>query len=95
MNKYILAIDQSTTATKAVLFNNNGEFISQNNLEHKQYFPNPGWVEHDAEEIYQNTKKVVLNVLKNCNVLKEEMAAVGITNQRETTVIWDRKTGKQ
>ncbi|MBN1820813.1 MAG: glycerol kinase GlpK [Prolixibacteraceae bacterium] len=94
MCEYILSIDQSTTSTKAVLFNSNGDFINQSTEEHKQYFPNPGWVEHDAEEIYRKTKLVISGVIKKSEIKEGGIAAVGITNQRETTVIWDRKTGK-
>lgn len=94
MKKYILSIDQSTTATKALLYNNDGVLVSQKNVDHKQYFPNPGWVEHDAEEIYRNTKQAVRKVIEKSGVSGSEIAALAITNQRETTVVWDRKTGK-
>jgi glycerol kinase len=94
MKKYILSIDQSTTATKALIYDHEGNMVVQKNVDHKQFFPNPGWVEHDPEEIYRNTKKAILNVIEKSNVSKGEIAAVAITNQRETTVIWDRKTGK-
>ncbi|MEI8115678.1 MAG: glycerol kinase GlpK, partial [Bacteroidia bacterium] len=94
MKKYILSIDQSTTATKALLYNNDGILVSQKNVDHKQYFPNPGWVEHDAEEIYRNTKQAVRKVIEKSGISGTEIAALAITNQRETTVVWDRKTGK-
>jgi len=94
MKKCILSIDQSTTATKAVLFDQEGLLIAQNNIDHKQYFPNPGWVEHNPEEIYRNTRQAIINVIKKSALSKEEIVALAITNQRETTVIWDRKTGK-
>ena len=94
MKKCILSIDQSTTATKAVLFDQEGLLIAQNNVDHKQYFPNPGWVEHNPEEIYRNTKQAICNVIETSGVSKEEIVAHAITNQRETTVIWNRKTGK-
>src|ERR1035437_2769207 len=94
MKKCILSIDQSTTATKAVLFDQEGLLITQNNVDHKQYFPNPGWVEHNPEEIYINTRQAICNVIETSGVSKEEIVALAITNQRETTVIWDRKTGK-
>jgi len=94
MKKYILSIDQSTTATKALLYTSDGVLVGQKNVDHKQYFPNPGWVEHDAEEIYRNTKLAVRKVIEKSGVSGNEIAALGITNQRETTVVWDRKTGK-
>jgi glycerol kinase len=94
MKKYILSIDQSTTATKALVYHNDGILVAQKNVDHKQFFPNPGWVEHDAEEIYRNTKQAVLKVIEKSGISGNEIAALGITNQRETTVVWDRKTGK-
>jgi glycerol kinase len=94
MKKYILSIDQSTTATKALIYDNEGNLSGQKNIDHKQYFPNPGWVEHDAEEIYRNTRQAIRKVIEKIGISGNEIAAVGITNQRETTVVWDRKTGK-
>ena len=94
MKKYILSIDQSTTATKALLYDSEGNLVAQKNIDHKQFFPNPGWVEHDPIEIYKNTKKAVKKVIKKSGVSIDEIAALGITNQRETTVVWDRKSGK-
>ncbi len=94
MKKYILSIDQSTTATKALIYDSEGNLAAQKNIDHKQYFPNPGWVEHDPEEIYRNTKRAVLKVIKKSGASENEIAALAITNQRETTVVWDRKTGK-
>lgn len=94
MKKYIVSIDQSTTATKALIYDNEGNLAAQKNIDHKQFFPNPGWVEHDPEEIYRNTKKAVQKVIKKSGASKDEIAALAITNQRETTVVWDRKTGK-
>lgn len=94
MKKYIVSIDQSTTATKALIYDHDGNLAGQKNVDHKQYFPNPGWVEHDAEEIYRNTKQAVRKVIEKCGISSAEIAALAITNQRETTVIWDRKTGK-
>jgi glycerol kinase len=94
MDKYILSIDQSTTATKAILFDKEGRLTFHDNIDHQQYFPKPGWVEHDPEEIYRNTKQVIQNVVEKSGVSTNEIAALAITNQRETTVVWDRKTGK-
>jgi len=94
MTKYILSVDQSTTATKAVLIGPEGQMHFQSSLEHRQYFPEPGWVEHDPGEIYRNTRQVISNVAAGSHLEDGEVAAVAITNQRETTVIWDRKTGQ-
>ena len=92
--KYILTIDQSTSATKALIFNNRGNLIDKKALEHKQYYPQPGWVEHDAEEIYQNTVKTIKLLLENNKSIKNELSVFSITNQRETVVVWDKNTGK-
>jgi glycerol kinase len=94
MKKYIVSIDQSTTATKALIYDNNGHMVGQKNIDHKQFFPNPGWVEHDPVEIYRNTKQAIRKVIEKSGISSEEIAALAITNQRETTVVWDRKTGK-
>jgi len=94
MKKYIVSIDQSTTATKALIYDNNGRMVGQKNIDHKQFFPNPGWVEHDPVEIYRNTKQAIRKVIEKSGISSEEIAALAITNQRETTVVWDRKTGK-
>jgi len=94
MKKYIVSIDQSTTATKALIYDHNGNLAGQKNVDHKQYFPNPGWVEHDAEEIYRNTKLAIRKMIGKSGIPSAEIAALAITNQRETTVVWDRKTGK-
>ncbi len=93
MKKYILSIDQSTTATKAVLFDQEVNLIIQKNIDHKQYFPKPGWVEHDPDEIYRKTKQAIRKVIEKSGVSNADIVAVAITNQRETTVVWDRKTG--
>lgn len=90
---YIISVDQSTSATKAVLFNEHCQLVNRVNLAHKQYYPQPGWVEHDAEEIYQNTVDVIRKVVelsKNENV----SYSLAITNQRETVVVWNKFTGK-
>jgi glycerol kinase len=94
MSNYILSIDQSTSATKAVLFNNIAQFVARANAEHKQYYPKPGWVEHDPEEIFSNTLKVIAEVITQAGISKEEVQCISISNQRETVVVWDRVTGK-
>ena len=92
--KFIVAIDQGTTSSRAVLFNTVGKVIFKSQLEFKQYFPQNGWVEHDPEEIWRTTKKVLLNVIKKSKKFKGRILTIGITNQRETTVLWNRITGK-
>jgi glycerol kinase len=92
--KYILSIDQGTTGSRAYLFNEKGEVVSSSYQEFKQYYPKPGWVEHDAEEIWSSVEKMVKKVVLFAKINPRDIAAIGITNQRETTVLWDRKTGK-
>ncbi len=92
--KYVLAIDQGTTSSRAILFNRNAGILGITQQEFKQHFPNPGWVEHDAEEIWDSVVAVVKKLLKTTAIQPDEIAAIGITNQRETTVIWDKNTGK-
>ncbi|HEX4400386.1 MAG TPA: glycerol kinase GlpK [Galbitalea sp.] len=94
MTDYILSIDQGTTSTRAMIFDHAGAVVSIGQLEHKQHFPRAGWVEHDATEIWRNTRKVVGTALGDANITRHSLAAIGITNQRETTVVWDRATGK-
>ena len=92
--KFIVAIDQGTTSSRAVLFSNQGKLLFKSQLEFKQYFPKSGWVEHDPEEIWNKTKKVLLNVINKSKKLKGDILTIGITNQRETTILWDRVSGK-
>ncbi|WP_225752885.1 glycerol kinase GlpK [Actinotalea sp. Marseille-Q4924] len=94
MADYILAIDQGTTSTRAIVFDHSGSIVSTGQKEHEQIFPRAGWVEHDPEEIWVNTREVVGLALTRANLTHNDIAAVGITNQRETAVVWDRKTGK-
>ena len=94
MTDYILSIDQGTTSTRAMIFDHAGAVVSVGQLEHKQYFPQAGWVEHDATEIWKNTRKVIGEALGDANITRHSIVAIGITNQRETTVVWDRATGK-
>lgn len=91
---HFLAIDQSTSATKALLFNDQGELADKVSLEHKQIYPKPGWVEHDAEEIYQNVVQAVRRLLEQNKGIEKELLCLSITNQRETIVVFDRQTGK-
>jgi glycerol kinase len=94
MTKYVGAIDQGTTSTRFMVFNHSGEIVASDQKEHKQIYPKPGWVEHDPLEIWENTKLVIQNALRKSSLVFEDLAAVGITNQRETAVIWDKTTGK-
>ena len=94
MPKYIAAIDQGTTSTRFIIFDHGGNIIAVDQKEHKQIYPKPGWVEHDPLEIWMRTQEVIDGALKKGNVNPKEMAAIGVTNQRETTVLWDKKTGK-
>ncbi|GAT62171.1 glycerol kinase GlpK [Paludibacter jiangxiensis] len=92
--KYTLTIDQSTSATKAMLFDENAALVTRASVDHKQYYPQPGWVEHDAEEILQNAYKAAEQVLQRSGIAPSSVQAVAITNQRETVVVWDKRTGK-
>jgi glycerol kinase len=94
MNKFILAIDQGTTSSRAILFNHAGQIHGVAQQEYPQIFPQPGWIEHDANAIWHSQLAVARQVLKEQHVSASDVAALGITNQRETTVLWDRKTGE-
>ncbi len=94
MNNYILAIDQGTTSTRAIIYDHSGKTIGKNQKAIKQIYPKPGWVEHNPEEIWETTIGVINGVLKSTNISAGNISAIGITNQRETTVVWDKKTGK-
>jgi glycerol kinase len=92
--KYVIAIDQGTTSTRAIVFDHAGSIVSTGQLEHRQIFPQAGWVEHDATEIWDNTREAIGQALSKANLTRHDIAAVGITNQRETAVVWDRTTGE-
>ena len=94
MAKYIMALDAGTTSNRCILFNEAGEMCSVAQKEFTQYFPKPGWVEHDANEIWSTQLEVAQKAMANLNISAAEIAAIGITNQRETTVVWDRNTGE-
>ena len=94
MGDLVLAIDQGTTSTRAILFNHAGEIVASGQKEHEQIFPRAGWVEHDPQEIWDNTREVVAMAESRGNVTAADIVAVGITNQRETTVVWNRRTGE-
>ena len=94
MKKYILAIDQGTTSSRVVLYDVKFKIKSIKQKEFKQYFPNDGWVEHDAEEIWKDVKQLISQTIKKNNLKPSQIISIGITNQRETTVLWNKKTGK-
>ena len=94
MNEFILALDQGTTSSRAILFDRNGLPVASAQKEFTQYYPKPGWVEHDPEEIWSTQAGVALEAITKAGLESSDIAAIGITNQRETTVLWNRKTGK-
>ena len=93
MAQYIMALDSGTTSCRCILFNRRGEMCGSAQKEFTQYFPKPGWVEHDAEEIWSTQLEVAQEAMRNLNASAADIAAIGITNQRETTIVWDRQTG--
>jgi glycerol kinase len=94
MTRYVGAIDQGTTSSRFMVFDRSGTIMAMAQREHRQIFPRPGWVEHDADEILSNTLAVIEEALREASLTTSDLAAVGITNQRETTVLWDRRTGR-
>jgi glycerol kinase len=94
MTDYILSIDQGTTSTRAIIFDHAGSIVSTGQLEHEQIFPQAGWVEHNPKEIWDNTREVIGQALSKANITRHDIKAVGITNQRETAVVWDKNTGE-
>lgn len=93
MSKYIMALDQGTTSSRSVIFNHSGEIIASCSQEFDQIYPRPGWVEHDPNQIWDSQLKTIRGALQKGKIRIEEISAIGITNQRETTVVWDRRTG--
>lgn len=94
MAKYIMALDAGTTSNRCILFNENGEMCSVAQKEFTQFFPKPGWVEHDAEEIWATQLEVAKEAMANIQATAADICAIGITNQRETTIVWDKNTGE-
>ena len=94
MAKYVMALDAGTTSNRCILFNEKGEMCSVAQREFTQYFPQPGWVEHDADEIWASMLGVAVEAMNMINATAEDIAAIGITNQRETTIVWDKETGE-
>ena len=94
MSDYVIALDQGTTSTRAIIFDHSGSIVSTGQLEHEQIFPRAGWVEHDPIEIWNNTREVIGQALSKANITRHDIKALGITNQRETAVVWDKNTGQ-
>ena len=94
MPSYVGAIDQGTTSTRFTVFDRSGRAVATAQKEHEQIYPQPGWVEHDAEEIWRRTQDVITEAMQQRGLRASDIAAIGIANQRETTVVWNRKTGK-
>lgn len=94
MSTYVAAIDQGTTSTRFIIFDHEGNIVSVDQKEHQQIYPKPGWVEHDALQIWERTQEVMNGALSKARIIPEQVAAIGVTNQRETTVVWDKKTGQ-
>jgi glycerol kinase len=94
MAKYAVAIDQGTTSSRAIVFNREGRVVSVSQKEHEQIFPKPGWVEHNPKEILQKSQEVLAEAIEKAGATKDDIAGLGITNQRETTVVWDKETGE-
>ena len=94
MTRHLIAIDQGTTGTTVVVMNEQMEILAAHNEESPQHYPKPGWVEHDPEEIWASVEAPLAGALAKAGISGEDVAAIGITNQRETTVLWDRETGR-
>ena len=94
MRKFLIAIDQGTTSTRVILFDTQGNIQFKSQFEFKQYFPKNGWVEHNPNEIWLTTLKALKKVIAKASKLKGNIISIGITNQRETTILWNKKTGR-
>lgn len=94
MDKYLLAVDEGTSSTRAIIFDSKGHKISQSQLSFQQYFPQPGWVEHDLDEIWQKTEQVIRQAIEQAELSVKQILAIGITNQRETSCFWDKRSGR-
>lgn len=94
MSKYVVALDQGTSSSRAIVFDHEGQAVAVSQKEFTQHFPQPGWVEHDPEEIWSSESSVMVDAVRKSGATADEIAAIGITNQRETTIVWDAQTGK-
>ena len=94
MSKFIMAIDQGTTSSRAIIFDDSMKIVASDQREFRQIFPASGWVEHDPEEIWESVVATCKGAIKNAGITAHDIASIGITNQRETVVVWDKQTGK-
>ena len=94
LKQYVMALDAGTTSNRAIIFDRNSKIVGVSQKEFTQYFPKPGWVEHDAEEIWSTMVTVMKEALEQSGLVASDIAGIGITNQRETAVVWDKKTGR-
>ena len=94
MERFMLALDQGTTSSRAVLVNKQGQIVEVAQQEFEQHFPKPGWVEHDAVEIWNSVQSCIAEVIRKAGIQPRQIEGIGITNQRETTVVWNKKTGQ-
>ncbi|MBA3368706.1 MAG: glycerol kinase, partial [Geodermatophilaceae bacterium] len=94
MSDFVGAVDQGTTSTRFMIFDHDGNVVGRHQLEHEQILPRAGWVEHNPTEIWERTSAVIQTALRKANLTSSDLAALGITNQRETTIVWDRTTGR-
>jgi len=92
--RYIGSLDQGTSSTRFMIFDHGGKVVGQHQVEHRQILPQAGWVEHDANEIWERAQETIVGALKQANILGSDLAGIGITNQRETTVVWDVTSGQ-
>ena len=92
--EFVAAIDQGTTSTRCMIFDHDGAEVARHQLEHEQILPRAGWVEHDPVEIWERTSSVLMSVLNRADLAPKDIAALGITNQRETTLVWNQRTGQ-
>jgi len=93
-NTYVAAVDQGTTGTRFMVFDHSGQVVANAYETHEQIYPEPGWVEHDPREIWENTKDVIQDALNDAGLTPDQLEAIGVTNQRETTLLWDADTGR-
>ena len=94
MKQYVIALDQGTTSSRCIIFDKGQNIVALEQREFSQHYPKPGWVEHDPMEIYSSQYSVLMEVLAQSGILPQDIAGIGITNQRETTIVWDKETGK-
>ena len=94
MSEFVVSIDQGTTSSRCMIFDHSGQSRGSSQLEHTQYYPQPGWVEHDPIEIWQRTQEVIRGAIESSDIKPQDIRAIGVANQRETVVVWDKNSGK-